>query len=248
MVSDVSTVFLARDLRLDRQVLLEIFHPEGFGSAEEVARFTWRTRADELKSEHVRRILDAGIWDSGSPYVTSEFLEGRDLAEWLQRRGALPESQAVDFVIQACDALAEAHLLGIVRRDIKPSNLFAVERPSVEASIKVLGWDLWLKLESEATKQKSADNKPEGGMVEARVFGGTPLYMPPEQWQGTPDLDARADIWALGVTLCELVTGHVPFEGASLMQLYSVITAGHGQRHRSVLPPTIEPACRLQNP
>jgi len=237
-VRDVSTVFLARDLRLDRKVLLEIFHPEGFGSAEEVARFTRRTRADgQLESEHVRRILDVGIWESGSPYVASEFLEGRDLAEWLRHRGAIPESQAVDFVIQACDALAEAHSLGIVHRDIKPSNIFALERPGVETSIKILGWDASWKLESEATKQKSADSQPEGGTVEARALVGTPLYMPPEQCEGAPDLDVRADIWALGVTLCELVTGHVPFEGRTLPQLYSAMTACQPLRLRERFPP-----------
>jgi serine/threonine protein kinase len=125
-----SLVFRARDLPLDRQVLLEIFGPEGFGSAEEVARFTWETLTKgQLKSEHVRRISDVGIWSPGSPYIAREFFEGRDLATWLQDRGALPQSQAVDFVMQACDALAEAHSLGIVHRDIKPANLFAVGRP-----------------------------------------------------------------------------------------------------------------------
>ncbi len=118
-----SIVFRARDLQLDVQVLLEIFGPEGFGSAEEVARFTWETRAKgQLKSEHVLRISDVGIWSPGSPYIAREFLEGGDLAAWLHHRGALPQSQAVDFVIQACDALAEGHSLGIVHRDIKPAN------------------------------------------------------------------------------------------------------------------------------
>jgi serine/threonine-protein kinase len=235
-----SIVFRARDLRLDMQVWLKIFRPEGFGSAEEVARFTWQTRAEsQVKSEHVNGILDVGIWAPGSPYIASEFLEGSDLATWLGHRGTLPESQAADFVIQACDALAEAHSLGIVHRDIKPANLFAVERLGIGASIRVLGWDISQTSGPFSTTPETAPS----GTTEAPTFVGTPLYMPPEQWQGAPDLDERADIWAIGVTLCELVTGQVPFKGGSAIQIYSAIMAGQPRRLRErfpQLPPGLE--------
>jgi serine/threonine protein kinase len=208
------------------QVLLEIFRPEGFGSAEEVARFTRETRAKgQLESEHVRRISDVGIWSPGSPYIAREFLEGRDLATWLQYRGALPQSQAVDFVIQACDALAEGHSLGVVHRDIKTANLFAIERPGIGASIRVLGWGI-----SQTSGRFSTTPEPATlGTTEAGTIVGTPLYMPPEQWRGVLDLDGRADIWAIGVTLYELVTGRAQFKGGSLIQIYSAIMAGQPQ-------------------
>src|SRR5580693_10326447 len=110
---------------------------------EYVARFEREARtAVKIKSEHVARVIDVGQLESGSPYMVMEYLEGEDLQGWLEKQGRLPIERAVDFVLQACEAIAEAHRLGIVHRDLKPANLFCIRRPDGRPSIKVLDFGI----------------------------------------------------------------------------------------------------------
>jgi serine/threonine protein kinase len=198
--SGTAIIVAGHDLWLDARVDVEICDPEHFGSAERVARSIGQRRAARrLRSEHVLHILDVGM-DRGVLFTVLEPVPGSDLGQWLKLRGALPVEQAIDFLIQACDALAEAHSLGIVHRDIKPRNLVAAELPGVAPSIKVGRWDLSLS-------SSSAPSPGEGEMV------GTLIYMPPESLRGMSDHDERRDIWSLGVTLCELLTGRMPVDG-----------------------------------
>jgi len=125
----MGVVLLAHHLQLDERVAIKVPLPEALESPEAVARFVREARAAvKIKSEYVARVSDVGTLDTGEPYIVMEYLEGHDLATWLKQRGALPVEQAVEFVLQACEALAEAHSLGIVHRDLKPANLFCVRR------------------------------------------------------------------------------------------------------------------------
>jgi serine/threonine-protein kinase len=225
--SGLSVVVAAHDLQLNVKVAIEMFHGEMFDSAKAVAHSTWMARrATRIKSEHMLRILDVGVLETGAPYVVMEPFDGMDLAGWLRQHGALPIEQAVDFLLQACHALAEAHSQGIVHRDIKPANLLMVERSGAAPSIKVFGWSLSTTLGSSATGQESAHGHAQSATTEARAIVGTPLYMSPEQARGAPDCDERADIWSLGVTLCELVTGGSPFEDGSTGQFLLSLISG----------------------
>src|SRR5262249_9789627 len=133
----------AQHMQLDERVALKFLRPEVLGNPEAVARFVREARAAvKIKSEHVARVIDVGQLETGAPYMVMEFLEGGDLHGWLQQRGALPSEQAVEFVLQACEALSEAHALGIVHRDLKPANLFCVRRADGLLAVKVLDFGI----------------------------------------------------------------------------------------------------------
>jgi hypothetical protein len=207
----MGVVVAARHLKLGERVALKFLLPEALGNLEAVARFEREARAAaRIKSEHVARVSDVGTLDGGAPYIVMEYLEGLDLARWLVQRGPLPVEQAVEFVLQAGEAVAEAHTLGIVHRDLKPANLFIVERPDGALDAKVL--DFGISKTSEFGSSAS-------GMTKTSTSMGSPLYMSPEQLQSAKDVDLRGDIWALGVVLYELVSGRTPFPGETMAAL-----------------------------
>ncbi len=168
----------------------------------------------QMKSPHVARVLDVGTLDSGGPYMVMELLEGTDLEHLLEDRGSLPVNTAVDYVLQACEAVAEAHHLGVVHRDLKPSNLFLTRSVDKRPMIKVL--DFGLSKSVRGDKSTSSITRP-------LEIVGTPAYMSPEQLRSTRDIDERTDIWSLGVILYELVTGTLPFDDASIPDLCAAI-------------------------
>jgi serine/threonine-protein kinase len=151
--------------------------------------------------------MDVDTTEDGIPYIVMEFLDGRDLDAELQSRKRLPLGEAVDYVLQACAGMVEAHGMGIVHRDLKPANLFvAVERNGNDDEtrvVKVLDFGI-SKVVGEATRLTMA-----GAVI------GTVLYMSPEQVRAQPNVDTRSDIWSLGVILYELVAGRAPWEGHS---------------------------------
>ncbi len=207
----MGVVIAATHLQLGERVALKFLLPEALSQPEAVERFAREARAAvRIKSEHVARVSDVGTLDNGVPYMVMEYLDGGDLAAWLKQRGALPVEQAVEFVLQACEAIAEAHALGIVHRDLKPANLFVIQRPDGALSVKVLDFGI----------SKSATlGTPGGGMTKTSAVMGSPFYMSPEQMQSSKDTDARADIWALGVVLHELLAGSCPFQGDTMPEL-----------------------------
>jgi eukaryotic-like serine/threonine-protein kinase len=214
----MGVVVAATHVNLEERVAIKFLLPEALHSQDTVARFLREARAAvRIKSEHVARVTDVGTLESGAPYMIMEYLDGSDLAVHTQRRGALPVEDAVEYVLQACEAIAEAHALGIVHRDLKPANLFVATRADGTPSVKVLDFGI-----SKVSGVGGATG-PELGMTKTTTIMGSPLYMSPEQMASTRDVDARTDIWALGAILYELLTGRVPFNADTITQLCAMI-------------------------
>jgi serine/threonine-protein kinase len=199
-------------VELEQRMAIKLMLPEVAMSPELVERFLREARAAAgLKSQHVTKVFDVGRLETGALFMVMEHLTGSDLTGVLKTRGPLPVDEAALYVLQACEALAEAHRRGLVHRDIKPANLFLTRAADGSPCIKVLDFGV-----AKATAEASTTGT--GALL------GTPLYMSPEQVRGDRDIDARTDIWALGVVLYELVTGSVPFTGDSLWKIFNQVT------------------------
>jgi len=207
-------VVAATHLQLDERIAIKFLLPEALRNPEAVARFGREARAAvKIRGEHVARVIDVGTFENGAPYMVMEHLDGRDLAALIHERGALAPSDAVDAVLQACEALAEAHALGIVHRDLKPANLFMVRRPDGTPCVKVLDFGI----------SKLTAPGVDHSMTKTSAVMGSPLYMSPEQMTASRQVDARTDIWAIGVVLYELLTGRVPFSAETLPEICGLI-------------------------
>jgi serine/threonine-protein kinase len=217
-VGGMGVVVAARHEQLDQRVAIKFVRPEALGNREAVERFVREARATaKLKSEHAAKVLDVGRLETGAPYMVMEFLEGSDLGRVLQERGPLPVGQAVEWTVQACEAVAEAHAAGIVHRDLKPENLFLARTVGGAMRIKVLDFGV----------SKSLSLGSGGGaLTHTRAMLGSPMYMSPEQMRSSRTVDARSDVWALGVVLFELLSNQRPFEAETLPDLcLSVVAA-----------------------
>ena len=229
-VGGMGVVVSALHLQLDERVALKFLLPEALANEEAVARFAREARAAvKIKSMHVARVSDVGTLETGAPYMVMEYLHGRDLAALLHERGPMPWPDAVDLVLQACEALAEAHAHGIVHRDLKPANLFLITGPDGSPCIKVLDFGI-----SKLTNPNPSSG--DYGMTRTQAIMGSPLYMSPEQMTSSRDVDGRADIWAIGTILYELVTGRPPFLGESMPQLCGMILQEAPPPPRSLRP------------
>jgi serine/threonine protein kinase len=212
----MGVVVAATHLQLDERVALKFLLPDALSNPEAVERFAREARAAvKIKSEHVARVSDVGTLESGSPYMVMEYLEGQDLAGFVHSTGAMAVPLAVEFVLQACEAIGEAHALGIVHRDLKPANLFVTRRVDGSPCIKVLDFGI--------SKLTAPGGGADLGMTKTSTVMGSPLYMSPEQMSSTRNVDMRTDIWALGVILYEILTGRVPFEAETMPQLCGMI-------------------------
>ncbi len=242
-VGGMGVVVAARHVDLDSRVALKVLLPALLSNAEAVMRFAREARAAvKIQNEHVARVLDVGTLDNGTPYMVMEFLEGRDLATWLQENGPLPVEQAVDFVLQACVAVADAHGLGIIHRDLKPANLFCTRRSDGRLVIKVVDFGI-----SKVTDSPHASEPPGLSVTGSAAVVGSPFYMSPEQVQSAKDVDARTDLWALGVILFELLTGTVPFHGEAFGELavkIAVQPPASLRAHRPDAPPALDAVIR----
>jgi serine/threonine-protein kinase len=168
--------------------------------------------ARALRSEHIVRIWDTGVLATGQPYLVMERLYGTDLDELLEKNGPMPLELVVEVARQTAAALAEAHAVGVVHRDLKPANLFLAQRSDGTSAVKIVDFGI-----SKAPVSKGP------ALTQASFTLGTPPYMAPEQILCSKDVDRRADIWSLGVTMFELLTGSLPFEGRTIGALAAAI-------------------------
>jgi serine/threonine-protein kinase len=226
----VAYVISALHLELGEMVALKFLRPESLVHEEAVARFASEARAvARIKSEHVAHVYDVGTLPDGAPFIVMEHLEGKDLAVVLTERGRLPVKLAVDYVLQACEALACAHASGIVHRDIKPENLFLTQAAGSVECVKVLDFGI--------SKSALAACEPSGRRrANTMLPMGTPGYMSPEQIRDSGAVDARTDIWALGCVLAELLTGTSAFDAPTLPQLTATILERDPIPLRKLLP------------
>jgi serine/threonine-protein kinase len=233
----IGVVVVARHLALQQRVAIKYLKPKTLTNPTLVERFVREARLSaQLTSEHVVRVYDVGTLPEAGPYMVMEYLVGEDLGQTVQA-GPLPAGRAVDYVLQACDALAEAHALGIVHRDIKPDNMFLAKRASATPVLKIIDFGI-----SKVSPRRGDDNRWATDTGASERFG-TPLYMSPEQLRSTSSVDARTDIWSLGVVLHELLTGTLPFPGADLPQVCTSVLTASPARIRTLrpeIPPGLE--------
>lgn len=207
-------VVAAEHLVLGQRVALKFLRADLLGDPAVVERFAREARAaSRLQSDHVARVIDVDSLDDGTPFIVLEHLEGTDLGCVADGGQPLPPAAAVRYVLEACEAVAEAHSLGIIHRDLKPANLFLAQRPNGRTRIKVLDFGI---------------SKIEGAPGDVSVTStsnvvGSAHYMSPEQMLASRDVDARTDVWSLGVTLYELVTATLPFPGESVTQVCALV-------------------------
>lgn len=209
----MGVVVTARHEQLHHDVALKFLLPGAVASPEVVARFMREARvAAKIRSEHVARVLDVDTLPGGAPYLVMELLEGEDLKSVITGHGVMPIRQAVGCVLEACEAIAEAHSLGIVHRDLKPANLFLARHPSGRSMTKVLDFGI--------SKAPAVSNEM---LTNTHGMLGSPAYMSPEQIKSPGTVDARTDIWSLGVVLYELLAAKFPFDATSASEAIAKI-------------------------
>ena len=207
-------VYAAEHLVLRQRVAVKVLLPDAASSELVIERFAREAQAAaRIQSEHVARVMDAGSTATGAPFLVMEYLEGCDLEELLTVEGPLPLTEVVDYLLQSLEALAHAHAVGLVHRDIKPANLFLACRPDGGNVIKMLDFGI----------SKAMRSRPEEKKLTGQAVLGSPVYMSPEQLRNAKDIDARADIWSLGIVAYELLSGKPPFDGDGVGEIFAAI-------------------------
>jgi eukaryotic-like serine/threonine-protein kinase len=219
----MGVVVEAFHLNFEERVAIKFLLPQMGADGDAIERFEREARsAFKIKSEHVARVIDVGKIDR-VPFMVMEYLEGKDLGDLLVDRKPMPIDRAVGYVLQAVDAVAEAHSLNIVHRDLKPENLFLTTRADGSECIKVLDFGL-SKIHAGEVKTPRAR-----ALTASSQAMGTPQYMSPEQWMSARDVGPPTDQWALAVIVYELITGHQPFHREHLAQLCTQVLRGEAE-------------------
>jgi eukaryotic-like serine/threonine-protein kinase len=218
-------VVAARHLRLRERVAIKLLLPHAVSKAGAAERLVREARAVvRIASPHVARVLDVDVLPTGEPFIVMEYVEGTTLADMLERGGPLPYPVAALYVLQACRALEHAHALGVVHRDIKPANLMVTLDAEGAPCVKILDFGISKIAAEEMT------------LTSTTALLGSPAYMSPEHLLSAKTVDHRTDVWAIGVLLYKLVTGHKPFEADSLPLLCMRITTKEPARPRALDP------------
>jgi eukaryotic-like serine/threonine-protein kinase len=211
----MGSVYLAVHEQLRQKFAIKVLLGEIATNPEAVARFiNEASSAAAIQGDNVVRVSDVSTTPGGLPYMVMEYLEGVDLAQLLEQRGNLQPAEAADAVLQALEAVHQAHEMRIVHRDLKPSNLFLAKRPDGSTIVKVLDFGI--------SKVQGLQQQV-GSLTRTQSMLGSPLYMSPEQLRSSKSVDHLSDIWALGVILYELISGHVPYNGDSIGELFAAI-------------------------
>jgi len=207
----MGTVYSGRLVALEKPVAIKVLRDVEDDDDQAMGRFEREARtAGSLGEEHIVDIFDFGRSGDGLAYLVMELLDGRDLGDLLARYRMLPIERAVPIIMQCCQALGAAHAAGIVHRDLKPENIFLIERGQNRDFVKIVDFGLAKITETETT------GEPGRKLTKTGMIFGTPQYMSPEQCTGKPT-DHRADIYALGIIMYEMLAGRVPFDGENFM-------------------------------
>ncbi len=219
-------VHLAEHQLMKRPVAIKLIKPSKAADPVSLARFEREVRATaQLSHWNTIEIFDYGHTDDGTFYYVMEYLPGKSLADLVSQHGPLAPSRVVWLLEQTCEALAEAHSLGLIHRDIKPGNIFAAERGGVFDVAKLLDFGL----------AKPATSNGDMNLTQEGSITGSPLFMAPEQATGDGTPDARSDIYALGAVGYYLLTSHPPFEADNPVK----VLLAHAQQ-------TVKPPSQLQ--
>jgi serine/threonine-protein kinase len=210
----MGVVLAARHELLHQDVAIKVLLPEVAEHPEAVNRFLNEARASaRIRSEHVASVMDVGLLDSGMAYMVMELLQGNDLEAVLLEGGLFSVEEVAARMLETLEGVAHAHALGIVHRDLKPSNLFLADRADGPASIKVLDFGI----------SKAPRPEDDGTATSTHAMLGSPLFMSPEQVRSAKTVDARSDLWSLGVIMYQLLTGKAPFMGNNLGEVLAAI-------------------------
>ena len=195
-VGGMGAVYEAMHIGVEKRFAVKLLHADSARAPDSVVRFTQEARAAaRIGHPNLVEIFDLGEAEDGTLYMVMELLAGRSLAEAL-RDGPLPIATAVAVALDLLAALDAAHRAGFIHRDIKPANVFLADRPAGAPSVKVLDFGIAKLVQTDAPK-----------LTQSGVVVGTPLYMAPEQVMAEPEIDGRADVWAAGAALFEMLTG-----------------------------------------
>ena len=202
----MGAVYEARHAGTGRRVAVKIILGAGAQNEDHVARFQREARAvGAAESDYIAQVFDTGRdRESGAPYIAMEFLEGEDVQALLDRLGPLPVDLALRIALQACLGLERAHAAGVIHRDIKPANLFLSRKEQGARVVKLLDFGV---------AKIAAPGAEDHGLTKTGAMIGSPLYMSPEQARASGAIDARSDLWSLGITLFQCISGRRPNDG-----------------------------------
>ncbi|MBI3205112.1 MAG: serine/threonine protein kinase [Myxococcales bacterium] len=206
----MGTVYLAEHEAIEKKVALKVLRPEYSAKPDLVTRFQREAiSASRIKHPNVLDVFDFGQLDNGCFFLAMEFLEGRDLADELEKSRVLTAERALRVILQVCKALAVAHGKGVVHRDLKPENVFLQITADGEETVKIVDFGI---AQLRSTEEAAATETSRRRLTRTGMIFGTPEYMSPEQAAGK-QADLRVDIYATGIILYEMLTGAVPFTG-----------------------------------
>ncbi len=229
----MGTVYLAEHLEIGRRVAIKVLNSAFAGQSDAVNRFQREARAAaQIGHPNIVEILDMGRTDEGVPYMVMELLDGEDLLKLMGRIGRVPPGQAVDIVVQVLSAIGVAHAVGIVHRDLKPENVFLARRGARTEFVKVLDFGV--------AKFHDAISSTSGRLTRDGTLVGTPAYMSPEQARGSKKVDARSDLYAVGVVLYEMLSCELPHTGETYNEMIVAI-AGTDPPALSKIAPWVPP-------
>jgi serine/threonine protein kinase len=230
----MGVVAKATHLHLNETVAIKFLRADIAGDDEANQRFLREAHAVwKLKNEHVARVIDVGSLDSGLPYLVMEYLEGVDLDGMLEQSTRVAPALAVEFIVQACEGLAEAHSFGIIHRDVKPSNFFVTWRNDGTPLVKLLDFGI-----------SKVANSTDVSLTQTQSMLGTPAYMSPEQMRSARTVDQRTDVWSLGAVMFELIEGTRPFEAESFSEMCVKVAVDPPSPFTVPLPPGLDAVVR----
>jgi eukaryotic-like serine/threonine-protein kinase len=207
----MGVVVAATHLELREAVALKFLYAKTDSSEDFRSRFRREAQVSaKLRNEHITRVLDIGTWREGAMFMVMEYLAGNDLRKMIRTQGPFSIQAAVEYIVQICEGVAEAHAHGIIHRDLKPSNLLVTTRPDGSDLVKILDFGI---------SKWAAMGEEEGELTQTGVVLGSPKYMSPEQLFGAGSVDSRTDIWSIGAILYELLTGRPPYDQPSLARI-----------------------------